>query len=222
MSVSTNRTAVILLASGLSRRFGWRDKLLHPLCGRPLLDYAAEAVAGVDALARVAVCPAHHSKIAERLHGRYVIALNNEPKQGMGHSIALGVQVALQFQPEAIVVCVADMPLIESSVIEGVIGALGGPEGANIVHSGNRDATSPPTAFDDTCFGALRQLEGDEGARHIMRQARFKTIGLNVPEPLLADVDTREDVEHAAKLLRIRERHLGASQEAGDGARGGR
>lgn len=220
MRVLVNRTVVILLASGLSRRFGWRDKLLHPLCGRPLLDYAAEAVANVDALARVAVCPSDHPKIAERLHGQYVIALNKAQKRGMGHSIAVGVQVALQFQPDAIVICMADMPLIEPGVINGVVGALGGADGVNVVHSGNLDRPSPPTAFDASCFGVLRQLEGDEGAREIMRQSRFKAIGLNVPAPLLTDVDMKDDVDHAAKLLRLREKHLGGPATAGAGAAG--
>ncbi len=214
MSVAINRTVVILLASGLSRRFGWRDKLLHPLRGRPLLDYAADAAARVDALARVAVCPSDHPKIAERLHGRYVIALNKAPKHGMGHSIAVGVEVALQFQPEAIAICMADMPLIEPEVISGVVAALGGPDGANIAHSGNLDRPSPPTAFDASCFGVLRQLEGDEGAREIMRQTRFKAIGLSVPDPLLTDVDTKEDVDHAARLLGLRDKHLGTLMTA--------
>jgi molybdenum cofactor cytidylyltransferase len=209
MTIPMDRTVVILLASGRSRRFGWRDKLLHKIEGRVLLDYAAEAAASLDALARVAVCPADHPKIAERLHGRFVVAVNDKPNRGMGHSIAVGMKVALQFKPDAVVICMADMPFVEPQIIADVVAALGGVQGANIAHSGHPDGPRPPTAFDASCFGVLQQLDGDEGARDVMRQARFKTVALKAPEPLLTDIDTQEDAEHARELMAVRAKHLG-------------
>jgi molybdenum cofactor cytidylyltransferase len=215
VSIPLDRTVVILLASGRSRRFGWRDKLLHKLEGRPLIDYAADAAASLDALARVAVCPHDHPKIAEQLHGRFVVAVNKQPSRGMGHSIAVGVKVALQFKPDAVAICMADMPFVEPDIIADAVAALGGPQGANIAHSGNLDSPRPPTAFDATCFGVLQQLDGDGGARDVMRQARFKVVALRAPEPLLTDVDTPDDVEHARKLMAIRARHYGAASGSG-------
>jgi molybdenum cofactor cytidylyltransferase len=209
--VPINRAVVILLASGRSHRFGWRDKLLHKLEGRPLLDYAADAAASLDALARVAVCPSDHPRIAERLSGRFVIAVNKQPNRGMGHSIAVGVKVALQFKPDAVVICMADMPFIEPEVIAQALAGLGGEHGINIAHSGNLDGPRPPTAFDATCFGVLQQLDGDEGARDVMRQARFKVVALKAPEPVLTDIDTKEDVEHARQLMAVRAKYLGGT-----------
>jgi molybdenum cofactor cytidylyltransferase len=215
MGIPMDRAVVILLASGRSRRFGWRDKLLHKLEGKPLLDYAADAAASLDALARVAVCPHDHPKIAERLHGRFVVAVNDKPGRGMGHSIAVGMKVALQFKPDAVVICMADMPFVEPQIIANAVAALGGAQGVNIAHSGNLDGPRPPTAFDATCFGVLAQLDGDEGARDVMRQARFKTVALKAPEPLLTDIDTGEDFEHARELMAVRARHLGKVQAPG-------
>ena len=209
MGITVDRTVVILLASGLSRRFGWRDKLLQKLGKRPLLDYAADAAAHLNALARVAVCPEDHPKIGERLTGRFVIAVNKEKARGIGHSIAVGIKVALQFRPDAVAICMADMPFVEPDMIRRVIETLGGAQGANIAHSGHTDEPRPPTAFDASCFGVLQQLDGDEGARDVMRQARFKVVALKAPEPLLTDIDTQEDLEHASKLMAVREKHLG-------------
>ena len=208
MGIAVNRTVVILLASGLSRRFGWRDKLLQKVGDRLLVDHAADAAAGLDALARVAVCPEDHPKIGERLNGKFVIAVNREKARGMGHSIAVGVRVALQFRPDAVAICMADMPFIEPGLIRQVIENLGGSQGVNIAHSGSIDGPRPPTAFDASCFGVLQQLDGDEGARDVMRQARFKVVALRAPEPLLTDIDTREDLEHARQLMAVREKHL--------------
>ena len=42
-----------------------------------------------------------------------------------------------------------------------------------------------------------------------MRQARFKVMALKAPEPLLTDIDTQEDVEHARQIMAVRAKHLG-------------
>ena len=121
MSVALNRTAVILLASGLSRRYGRKDKMLASLGGKPLAEHAAGVVLGLDALARVAVCPADRREVGERLSGRFVIALNNAPKSGLGHSIALGAQVALQFKPDAMLFAMADMPFVDAPLLREIM-----------------------------------------------------------------------------------------------------
>lgn len=202
------RTAMILLASGLSRRFGRRDKLMADLCGRPMVDYAAGVLASMEALTRIAVCPADHKEIGERLHDRFVIAVNKKPKLGLGHSIATGVHVAMQFKPDAVVLAMADMPFIEPGLIEALVHDLGA-EGANIVHCGSTDSARPPTAFDASCFDALQALDGEDGARGLLASGRHRVRGIAAPAPLLADVDTREDLDLARRQMGIRSRHLG-------------
>jgi molybdenum cofactor cytidylyltransferase len=202
------RTAVILLASGLSRRFGRRDKLMADLCGWPMVDHAAGVLASMDTLTRIAVCPADHREIGERLHDRFVIALNKKPKLGLGHSIATGVNVAMQFKPDVVVLAMADMPFIEPELIEGLVEALG-RERADIAHCGSGEGARPPTAFDARCFEALLALSGEDGARSLVSSGRFRVHGIEAPEPLLADVDTREDLDLARRQMEIRSRHLG-------------
>lgn len=206
MSVPMNRTAIVLLASGLSRRYGRRDKMLANLGGKALIDHGAEAIMALDPMARVAVCPSDRPQIAERLMDRFVIAVNKKPKAGLGHSIAIGAQVALQFKPDAILVCMGDMPFIEPWLLTGVMEKLGGPGGADIVHSGASGRVHPPTAFGAACFEALRMLDGDDGAKAIIGQGGHKVVSFNAPSPLLLDVDTRLDLELAQRQLEIRER----------------
>ena len=76
MSVPLNRVVVMLLASGLSRRYGRRDKLMALLGHKPLIDHSADVIASLPVLARVAVCPPDHHSIRNSLAGRFVIALN--------------------------------------------------------------------------------------------------------------------------------------------------
>jgi molybdenum cofactor cytidylyltransferase len=202
-----NRSAVILLASGRSRRFGWRDKLLQDLDGQPLIAHPAAVLAGQDWLARVAVCPVDIPRIGEILQDRFVIALNSQPSRGLGHSISVGVRIARQFRPEAIVLCMADTPFLEPSVFERVLERLGGPERISIVHSGSRELVRPPTAFDAACFEALEALDGDEGARDVMRDPIRRVASTEAPEALLADIDTRADLDQARQQMEIRSRY---------------
>jgi len=204
MSVSLNHVAVMLLASGLSRRYGRRDKLMARLGYKHLIDYSADVIAGMPVLARVAVCPPDHHNMRERLAGRFVIALNKKPKHGLGHSIAVGVRVALQFKPDAIVVCMGDMPFIEPWLIGALAAKLGD---ADIVHAGAASRVHPPTAFGSACFDELTRLDGDDGAKRIIGQGGFRVLGLNAPAPLLLDVDTREELGFARRQLAVREKY---------------
>lgn len=205
MSVPMNRTAIVMLASGLSRRYGRRDKMLADLGGKPLVEHAADMITELEPLARVAVCPSDRPAIGEHLIKRFVIAINKKPKLGLGHSIAVGVNVALQFKPDAILLVMGDMPFVESWVLEGVMERLG--NGVDIVHSGGADGVRPPTAFGPATFDQLAALDGDDGAKRIIGQGGFNVVGFGAPAPLLLDVDTKEELELAQRQLRIRERH---------------
>jgi molybdenum cofactor cytidylyltransferase len=202
-----NRTAVVLLASGLSRRYGWRDKMLEDLGGKHLMEHAAGVINSLDALVKVAVCPNDRSEISNRLIDRFVVALNNKPKAGLGRSIAVGVDVALKFKPDAVLFCMADMPFIEPWMLTDVVSRLGA-EGADIVHCGEASGVRPPTAFRSSCFNQLLSLDGDNGAKRIISQGGFSVAGVKVPAPLLTDVDTPDDLELAREQFRIRSRYL--------------
>ena len=202
MSVPLNRAAIILLASGLSRRYGSRDKLTANLGGKHLIEHSASELTKLSALARVAVTPADRHDLKDHLINRFVIALNKKPKHGLGHSIAVGVQVALQFKPDAIVICMGDMPFVEGWLVEALLAKLGD---ADIVHAGAADRVHPPTAFGAACFDQLRSLDGDDGAKRIIGQGGFRVAGLNAPAPLLVDVDTREELEFASRQMAVRD-----------------
>ena len=209
-----HKTAVVLVASGLSRRFGRHDKMLANLGGKPLVEHAAKTITSLHPITRVAVCPANRPAIGERLIDRFVIAVNKKPKDGLGHSIALGAQVALQFKPEAIMVCMGDMPFVEPWLLDALTRRLAEGD-ADIVHAGASQSPHPPTVFGRNCFERLAGLDGDDGAKSLMRAADLRVVAFSAPGPLLLDVDTRDDLDLAARQLAIRTRHY-AHQPSGD------
>lgn len=201
-----HKTAVVLVASGLSRRFGRHDKMLANLGGKPLVEHAAKAITSLHPITRVAVCPANRPAIGERLIDRFVIAVNKKPKDGLGHSIALGAQVALQFKPEAIMVCMGDMPFVEPWLLDALTRRLAEGD-ADIVHAGASQSPHPPTVFSRNCFERLAGLDGDDGAKSLMRATDLRVVAFSAPAPLLLDVDTRDDLDLAVRQLAIRTRH---------------
>ncbi len=207
MQVPLNRTAIVLLASGLSRRFGWGDKLMAPLRGRPLLDHAASEISELQPLARIAVCPSNRSSIAERLADRFVIAVNKKPSEGLGTSIAVGAQVAQQFKPDAVIFCMADMPFVEQELLHKLIGEIGGQGGVQIAHAGGQDGVRPPTAFHASCLPFLQELDGDDGAKRLLSDSRFRVQAVEAPKAMLMDIDTKEDLLLADRQMEIRQKY---------------
>lgn len=215
-----HKTAIVLVASGLSRRFGRQDKMLASLGGQPLVEHAANAITSLHPIVRVAVCPANRPAISERLIDQFVIAVNKKPKDGLGHSIALGAQVALQFKPDAIMVCMGDMPFVEPWLLDALTRRLA-EGGADIVHAGASNSPHPPTVFGRACFDRLAALDGDDGAKSLMRASDLKVVAFSAPAPVLLDIDTREDLELAQRQLVIRARCYARRPNEDEGGAGG-
>ncbi|HEY8167692.1 MAG TPA: bifunctional UDP-N-acetylglucosamine diphosphorylase/glucosamine-1-phosphate N-acetyltransferase GlmU [Candidatus Limnocylindrales bacterium] len=115
----TTTTAVVILAAGLGTRMrSRRAKVLHPLCGRPMLAYVIDAAVeatGVRPL--VLVSPA-----TEAVRGVFADAAEwavQDPPLGTGH--ALQVAVAAMAPADDIVVLSGDTPLLLASTIVALL-----------------------------------------------------------------------------------------------------
>ena len=88
-----DRMAILLLASGLSTRFGPDDKLLASLGGKPVISYAANALASHPVGWRVAVVGAKQAERRRIVEARgFHVALNLAPDEGQGRSLAIGLK----------------------------------------------------------------------------------------------------------------------------------
>jgi molybdenum cofactor cytidylyltransferase len=188
------RYGAVLLAAGLGSRFAAGDKLLHPLDGRPVLEWALERLAQVRLAQRIVVVgpdPNGRRALAERYAVHVVI--NPQPQAGMGHSLALGIQ-ALDPSLDAVFVCLGDMPGLDLSIFDALVGAFERGTDETIVipcHGGQR---GHPVLFGRAHFAALAQLRGDQGARSVVARADH-VIELKVDAAgVLRDIDTVADL----------------------------
>ena len=82
------RLGCVILAAGNARRFG-SNKLLTPLGGKPLLEWALEAVpAGAFQQVVVVTQYTEAANIVKEFSFSYIP--NDQPEEGLSHSIALG------------------------------------------------------------------------------------------------------------------------------------
>jgi molybdenum cofactor cytidylyltransferase len=183
--------AGLLLASGASRRFG-SNKLVAQLHGRAVVRWSAEALAGAVDDAYVVV-PPQAEEIRAALQDLPVHLVENaDARTGMGSSIRVGV-VALPPETEAVVIALADQPLIGSGAIRDVVAAWRGAlPGTTAVTAEYDEGRGHPVLFGATHFAALRALDGDVGARDLLASLGEAVAVVRVGGARPADVDTPE------------------------------
>lgn len=169
----------LLLAAGLSRRFGDDDKLLAPLDGVPLVLHAARTMAGLGLPRRIAVVSAPAVAALLRPLG-YAILPNDRPGDGLGASVAIGARHAAGCG--GLLVMLGDMPRVSAGHLHRLL-ATDAPVAASTAGGG---APMPPARFAASLLPRLTTLSGRDGARALLAGA-----GLVDADPReLADVDT--------------------------------
>lgn len=186
----------ILLAAGFSRRFGVEDKLLQLLPDGRLISVAA-AEHLIEAIPScIAVVRAENKVLADlltRLGFKLVFCDDN--KQEMADSLASAINFSAGFAEadDGFVIALADMPYIKAETIRAVGKRLG--EGADIVIPTYQGQRGHPVGFAGKFRHELENLQGDEGARSIIK-LHVSDVTLLACEDagILADIDTPADL----------------------------
>ncbi|NDI37097.1 nucleotidyltransferase family protein [Chengkuizengella sediminis] len=123
--------------------------------------------------------------------------------KGQAYSIKCGVKKAMQLQPKAIMILLADQPFISKEMINKLINCYIQHKDAYFVAACYQNTISPPILFSHQMFPAIMQLEGDVGARYLLKKEKWRETGIILPFehsiPFL-DVDTKEDYEFATNV----------------------
>jgi bifunctional UDP-N-acetylglucosamine pyrophosphorylase/glucosamine-1-phosphate N-acetyltransferase len=118
----------ILLAAGKGTRMkSARSKVLHEICGRPMLWYAVRALraAGVEEILAVT-----NAELEEHIHPFEVNSVVQPEQLGTGHAVRIGLE-RLEPRPGGrILVACGDMPLVTGEIFRDTIAGLDAPENA--------------------------------------------------------------------------------------------
>jgi molybdenum cofactor cytidylyltransferase len=189
------KIACIVLAAGSSVRFGG-PKQLAEFQGRSLVQIAIDVANASKADYVFLVLGNSSSEILENLQmGRAQLVFNKNFQQGISSSIKSGV-ANLPDDSMGVIIMVADQPYLTSHHLDMLIDRFLQSPGKIIALSSNGEARNP-VIIPYSMAQALQKLEGDEGARALVKN-NTGTILLEVSDPkVFTDVDTK------ASLLKL-------------------
>jgi bifunctional UDP-N-acetylglucosamine pyrophosphorylase / glucosamine-1-phosphate N-acetyltransferase len=115
----TNRYAVILAAGQGTRMKSKLYKVLHPVCGKPMVQHVVDQISSLQMKQMVAVVGHGAEKVQEQLgdHIQYVL---QEEQLGTAHAVMQAEEVLANEEGVTLVVC-GDTPLITSETMEKLI-----------------------------------------------------------------------------------------------------
>ncbi len=179
----------IILASGLSRRFG-KDKLLYKINGKYLISYIIENVDNSN-LNRKIIVINNYDKYKNIVPETFNIIINNDYLNGMAHSIINGIKNI--YNEDAAMIIPGDMPLINSNIINGLI-VYFNKNNYGIVGLIDDGIIKSPVIFSKAYFNELLNLSGDSGGKSVIKKHLNDFHGINVDKNLLKDVDYVDDI----------------------------
>ena len=184
----TRKTGAVVLAAGASTRLG-EPKQLAMLAGETLLERAVRTAREAGCEPAVVVLGAAAERIRERCRlGDSVVAVNADWQSGMASSIRAGL-AAIE-GAEGLVLMTCDQPAVTAEHLRALM-ATGAVTAS--AYAGRRGV---PAYFPAASFGELGKLQGDAGARELLRDAG--AVELAGGE---LDVDTAADLAAAWRWL---------------------
>jgi CTP:molybdopterin cytidylyltransferase MocA len=185
--------AGVLLAAGAGSRFGGEvPKPLAPFRGRPLLTWPLAALRGGGVEDVILVVGAGADAIASVVDPAVARVVRCDAwADGLSASLRAGVEAAARGGADAVVIALADQPLLASAAVSRVLTARD-PDRFDAIRATYAGTPNHPTLLESSLFAGVAELRGDTGARPLLRASdRVRLIacdGLGSPE----DADTPE------------------------------
>lgn len=190
------RIYAVVLAAGAARRFGATKQLVR-LDGAALVHRAASLARACCGERSLLVVGHRAADVILAADGQCrFLLVNDRYADGIGTSIALAAR-ALATVADAILLLLADQPLLTQADIDSLLAAWSGRD-SDVVVSSFDDAEGPPVLLPRATFPALAALDADDGAHGVIRSGRFHVQ--TVPCAAAAvDVDTPADIDRLAQ-----------------------
>lgn len=202
------RVAALILAAGAAQRMAGQHKLLAEIDGIPLVLRAvnaalasrASSVSLITGKCNEAISALLAAQLAQPTRLRCLH--NADYASGMASSLALGIR-HLPADSDAVLVMLADMPLINANHLDQLIDAYlshhhqAQPPVIVPMHNGQR---GNPVLWPRRCFSQMLDLTGDQGARSLLHQPDQHILACKLNDAaILTDIDTPQDLHKLMK-----------------------
>ncbi len=168
----------ILLTAGQSKRMNGENKLIKKIKGEPLIKHSIKNIleSSIDELI---IVTGYQNKILEKIinkNKKIKIIFNERFETGMASSIKIGIK-HLSEKTKAFFICLGDMPMVNKHIYNQLI-----------KHVDNREIIIPtfkkqegnPILFSITMKDKITNIEGDIGAKEILKKNKDKILNLPI------------------------------------------
>jgi molybdenum cofactor cytidylyltransferase len=188
-----SRTAAVILAAGLGRRFGG-GKLLAELDGRPLIQHVLELATAAGLAPVVVVLGASAADLEVRVawHGELRV-VNPAPERGISVSLQAGfTALAERADADRAVILLADQPRLSQAQLQSILAAAPDPH-RPIVVPRYAGAAGNPVLLERSAWPLVHELRGDTGMSQLFgtRSELVRYVDIDGGNP---DVDTPEQL----------------------------
>jgi molybdenum cofactor cytidylyltransferase len=203
--------SAVVLAAGMSTRMG-RNKLLLTFRDKPLVVHAVETLMA-SKVGEIIVVLGHESeKVWDQLEayagevangaqrGRVRLVKNPDYRDGLSTSVRTGVQ-AVSPAARAVMIYLADQPLIEPGDVDRIIAALAAAKAENktIVVPFFKGERGNPVILDAALRDSILGIVGDVGCKGVIKRYPEKVYAIEMEnDHVVRDVD---DVQAYERLV---------------------
>jgi len=175
---------------------GSQNKLLLPVDGKTLIERTVDTLIASKIDETIVVVGYELEKIKAVLAGKEIVVVENPTYQeGMASSIRAGVS-AVAPEAGALMICLADQPLLEPADINRIIRGLDDARaaGKSIVVPFFKGQRGNPVILDAMHRNAMIDVVGDIGCKKIIKQNPDEVYTIEMEtDHVVRDVDTVEE-----------------------------
>lgn len=192
----------IILAAGKANRFGCQ-KLLENLGEKKVLQYSLDSIPK-DLFENIVIVSSNKKVFDSVLDPKIVPVLYDGGP--VSDSIKTGLEKDRKlrngFLPTGLMFINADQPFVKASTIENMINCFSNnPE--SVIRINYDGIPGNPVIFPQCAFEDLFSLSSDKGGCSILDSNKYNVLYVNASNKAeLFDIDTKEDLYEAEKILR--------------------
>jgi molybdenum cofactor cytidylyltransferase len=203
--------SAVVLAAGMSTRMG-RNKLLLTFRDKPLVVHAVDTLLASKAGEIIVVLGYESEKVWDRLEDyagqvsnggqrrRLRLVKNPDYRDGLSTSVRTGVQ-AVSPEAEAIMIYLADQPLLEPGDVDRIIEAFASAKADDkmIVVPFFKEERGNPVVLDASLRDSILGIIGDVGCKGVIKRYPEKVYAIEMEnDHVVRDVD---DVQAYKRLV---------------------
>ena len=190
----------IILAAGLSKRYGLKNKLTQHINNKPIINCLMDKLLSIyDTSELLIVTGYEHETIINLINNSDIeFIYNNDYKKGIGTSISAGIR-ELDKTIRGVMIIPADMPIISTKDLIKLQNKFLELNCSKVIFPKYKSQVGNPVILPKKYFNILEGLKGDFGAKSQINKTDIITVNTDIGT--IFDIDTVSNLKKAENIL---------------------